>query len=158
MTTFKVNGHRIQRSICLRNVLWLPNLVIRTPDQSINHYPGHSHKKGNLGSSRGLFVRKAVWSPNLIQRTLTRVLYIAGVKDHVEVIVGQPEVNVLRNTQLSLNLVRRTHDKSVMNRLGQRSSRGPSRVNQRSICQEKPYGHQIWSKEYLGRMYVIIEV
>ena len=43
----------IQRSICLRNALWLPNLVIRTPDQSVVHCWGQRSCRGHLGSTRG---------------------------------------------------------------------------------------------------------
>ena len=45
----------IQGSICLRNALWLPNLVKRTPDQSIVHCWGQTLCRGQLGSSRGQF-------------------------------------------------------------------------------------------------------
>ena len=45
----------IQGSICLRNALWLPNLVKRTPDQSVVHCWGQRSCRGQLGSSRGQF-------------------------------------------------------------------------------------------------------
>ena len=41
----------IQRSICLRNALWLPNLVIRTPDQSVVHYWVQRSCRGHVGSN-----------------------------------------------------------------------------------------------------------
>ena len=43
----------IQRSICLRNALWLPNLVRRAPDQSVGHCWGQRSGRGHLGSTRG---------------------------------------------------------------------------------------------------------
>ena len=43
----------IQGSICLTNGLWLPNLVRRTPDQSVVHCWGQRSCRGQLGSSRG---------------------------------------------------------------------------------------------------------
>ena len=43
----------IQGSICLRNTLWLPNLVRRTPDQSIVHCWGQRSCRGHLGSTGG---------------------------------------------------------------------------------------------------------
>ena len=43
----------IQGLICLRNALWLSNLVRRTPDQSIVHCWGQRSCRGQLGSSRG---------------------------------------------------------------------------------------------------------
>ena len=43
----------IQRSICLRNALWLPNLVIRTSDQSVVHCWVQRSCRGHLGSTRG---------------------------------------------------------------------------------------------------------
>ena len=36
----------IQGSICLRNTLWLPNLVRRTPDQNVVHCWGQRSCKG----------------------------------------------------------------------------------------------------------------
>ena len=43
----------IQRSICLRNALWLPNLVRTTLDQSVVHCWGQRSCRGHLGSTRG---------------------------------------------------------------------------------------------------------
>ena len=43
----------IQRSICLKNALWLPNLVRRTPEQSVVHCRGQRSCMGHLGSTRG---------------------------------------------------------------------------------------------------------
>ena len=43
----------IQESICLRNALWPPNLVGRTPDQSVMHCWSRRSCRGQLGSSRG---------------------------------------------------------------------------------------------------------
>ena len=43
----------IQESICFRNALWLPNLVRRTPDQSVVHCWGQRSCRGQLGSTRG---------------------------------------------------------------------------------------------------------
>ena len=43
----------IQGSICLRKVLWLPNLVRRTPDQSVAHCWGQRSCRGHVGSTRG---------------------------------------------------------------------------------------------------------
>ena len=45
----------IQGSICLRNALWLPNLVRTTPDHSIVHCWGQRSCRGQLGSGRGQF-------------------------------------------------------------------------------------------------------
>ena len=43
----------IQRSICLRNALWLPNLVRRAPDQSVGHCWGQRSGRGHQGSIKG---------------------------------------------------------------------------------------------------------
>ena len=42
----------IQGSICLRNAIGLPNLVIRAPDQSVVHCWGQRSYRGHLGSTR----------------------------------------------------------------------------------------------------------
>ena len=39
----------------LSNALWPPNLVGRTPDQSIMHCLGQRSCRGQLGSNRGQF-------------------------------------------------------------------------------------------------------
>ena len=39
----------IQRSSCLRNALWLPNLVGKTPDQSVMHCWGQRSCRGHTG-------------------------------------------------------------------------------------------------------------
>ena len=43
----------IQGSICLRKALGLPNLVRRTPDQSVVHCWDQRSYRGHLGSTRG---------------------------------------------------------------------------------------------------------
>ena len=43
----------IQRSICLRNALGLPNLVKRTPGQSVVHCWGQRSCRGHQGSTKG---------------------------------------------------------------------------------------------------------
>ena len=43
----------IQGSICLRNALWLPNLVRKSPDQSVVHCWGQRSCRGHPGSTRG---------------------------------------------------------------------------------------------------------
>ena len=43
----------IQRSICLKNALWLPNLVKRSPDHSVVHCWGQRSCRGHLRSTRG---------------------------------------------------------------------------------------------------------
>ena len=58
----------IQGSICLRNTLWLPNLVRRTPDQSVVHCWGPRSCRGHLGSTRVILLRNATWPPNLVGR------------------------------------------------------------------------------------------
>ena len=42
----------IQGSICLKNALWLPNLVRSTPDQSVVYCWGQRSCWGHLGSTR----------------------------------------------------------------------------------------------------------
>ena len=48
----------IQRSICLRNALWLPNLVKRTPGQSVVHCWGQRSCRGHQGSTKGQIALK----------------------------------------------------------------------------------------------------
>ena len=55
----------IQGSICLKNALWLPNLV-RTPDQSVVQCWGQTSCRSHLGVK---LLRNALWPPNLVGRT-----------------------------------------------------------------------------------------
>ena len=50
----------IQGSICLRNALWLPNLVRRTPDQSVVHCWGQKSGRGHLWSTMGQIAQKCL--------------------------------------------------------------------------------------------------
>ena len=59
----------IQRSCCLRKALWLPNLVERTPDQSIMHWWGQMSCRGQRGQAEVKLLRNALWLPNLVERT-----------------------------------------------------------------------------------------
>ena len=51
VATRQVKGHLEVKSS--RNALWLPNLVSRTPDQSVVHCWGQRSWRGHLGSARG---------------------------------------------------------------------------------------------------------
>ena len=55
----------IQGSICLRNALWLPNLV-RTPDQSVVHCWVKGHVGVSWGQEGVNLLRSALWPPNLM--------------------------------------------------------------------------------------------
>ena len=54
----------IQRSMCLRNVLWLPNLVGRTPDRSVMHCWGQRSRRGHPGSTRGQIAQECPMATN----------------------------------------------------------------------------------------------
>ena len=57
--TFEVTPSKvIQRSSCLKNTLWLPNLVERSPDQRVLHCWGQRSCRGHLGSTRGQIAQK----------------------------------------------------------------------------------------------------
>ena len=53
----------------LSNALWPPNLVGRTPDQSIMHCLGQRSCRGQLGQIGVSLLSNALWSPNLVGRT-----------------------------------------------------------------------------------------
>ena len=61
----------------LRNAVWPPNLVGRTPDQRVTHCWG---RRSCRGQPEVKFLRNALWPPNLVERTQTRVQCIDGVK------------------------------------------------------------------------------
>ena len=56
-----------QRSCCLRNALWPPNLVGKTPDRSVMHSWGQRLCMGQLGSIRGQIAQNALWQLNLVK-------------------------------------------------------------------------------------------
>ena len=84
----------IQRSICLRNALWPPNLVERIPDQSVMHCWGQSHKGVSWGQVGVNLLNSALWPPNLVGRTPDQsVMHLLGSK----VMLGSARVNQRSN-------------------------------------------------------------
>ena len=83
----------------LSKALWLPNLVGRTPDQSVMHCWSQRSCRGQSGVK---LRRNALWPPSW----------------------GQVGVNLLRSALWSSNLMGRIPDQSVMHCWGQRSCRG----------------------------------
>ena len=76
----------IQSSLCLKNGLRLPNLVGRTPDQSVMHCwgqrPRRGHEEVNQRSNcLGMPYGHQIWS----DEAPSRAQCIAGVKGHKEV-------------------------------------------------------------------------
>ena len=59
----------ILRSSCLRNSLWLPNLIGRSPDQGVMHCWCQRSCRGHPGSTRVKLLRNALWLPSLVGRT-----------------------------------------------------------------------------------------
>ena len=137
----------IQGSICLRNVIWPPNLVSRTPDQSVVLCWGQRPCRGQLWSFGVKLLRNALWPPNLVGRIPDQsVMYCWGQRS----CRGQLwsfGVSLLCNALWPPNLVGRTPDQRVMHYWGQRSCRG----HWGSICFAMPYGHQIWWEEPLTK-------
>ena len=62
----------------LRNVVWLPNLVGRTSDQSVIHCWGQRSCRGQSGSTRGQLLRNALWLPNLVRTPDQGVIHCWG--------------------------------------------------------------------------------
>ena len=118
----------IQRSSCPRNALWLPNLIGRTPEQSVMHY----WVKDHAGVTR---------PPDLVGRTSDQsVMHYWGSK----VMQGSAGVNHRSNcSEWPPNLVERTSDQSVMHCWCQRSYRGSAGGNYMSNCSGMVYGYQI---------------
>ena len=121
----KVKGHPEVK--LLRNALWPPNLVGRTPDRNMKHCRGQRSRRGHPGSTRVIqgsnHLNIALGPPNLVTRTPDRNMKHCWVKGHAGIIRGQSEVNLLRNALLPPNLVGRTPDRIIIHCRGQRSSR-----------------------------------
>ena len=101
----------------LSNALWSPNLVGRTPGQSLMHCWGQRSCRGQAGSRKGVkLLRNAVWPPNLVGKTLDQSVTHCWVRGHAGVSQGQPEVKFFRNALWPPNLAERTPDQSVMHR------------------------------------------
>ena len=81
------------------NVLWLPNLVRRTPDQSIVYCWGQRSCRGHLGSTRGQILRNTLWPPNLVGRIPKQsIMHCWGQSQRSwGVSWGQVGVNLLSN-------------------------------------------------------------
>ena len=95
-----------QRSKCLRNALWLPNLVRRTPDQSVMHCWGHRSYRGQPGSTRGQFAQKWPMATKFGRKNpWPKHNALLGFKGHVGVRWGQVGVNLLNNALWPLKFV-----------------------------------------------------
>ena len=114
----------------LSNALWPPNLVGRTPDQSVIHWWGQRSCRGHPGSTRGQIAYKC--------RMTTKF----GGKNHwpkrnallgSKVMKGSAGVKLFNNALWPPNLVGRTHDQSVMYCWGQRSCTGQPRSTRGQI-------------------------
>ena len=64
VVTRQVKGHPEVKSS--RNALWLPNLVSRTPDQSVVHCWGQRSCRVSWGQPGVKLLRNALWPPNLV--------------------------------------------------------------------------------------------
>ena len=51
----------------LKNVLWPPNLVEKTPDQSVVHWWGQRPCRGQLGSTELKLLRNVIWLLGVIR-------------------------------------------------------------------------------------------
>ena len=109
----------------LRNALWPPNLVERTPDHSVMHCWVQRSCRGRLGSSRGQFSWQCLMAIKFGGKNpWPKCNAFIGVKGHAVVIRGQPEVKLLRSVLWPPNLVGRILDQSVMHCWDQKSWRG----------------------------------
>ena len=119
----------------------IPNLVKRTPDQSVVHWWGQRSWRLTWDQPGVELLRNALWPPNLVGRIPDQSVMHCWVKGYAGVSWGQVGVNLLSN-QWPPNLVGRTPDQIEMYCWGQRSCRGHLGVNQGSNCLEMSYGHQ----------------
>ena len=112
-------------SICLKMPKWLPNLVRRTPDQSVVHCWGQKVMQGLSGVNQMSNCLEMPYSHQIWwEESLTREKCIDGVEGHVGVSWDQVGVNLPSNALRPPNLVGRTPDQSIMHPLGQRSCWG----------------------------------
>ena len=114
----------VQLSVCLRNALWLSNLVRRTPDQSVVHCWCQKSCRDLWGQPGVKLLSNALWPPNLVGRISDQSVMHCWGQHHVGVSRGQVGVNLLSNAPWPPNLVGRIPDQSVMHCWGQRSCRG----------------------------------
>ena len=78
----------------LRNALWPPNLVGRTPDQSVMHCWGQRSCSVSRGQPEVKLLRNTLWPPNLVGRTPDQsVMHCWGQRS----CKGQPGVNQRSN-------------------------------------------------------------
>ena len=104
----------IQGSICLRNALWLPNLVRRTPDQSVVHCWGQRSCRGHLGSPEVKLLRNALWPPNLVGRIPDQSVILCWDQRSCRGPLGSIRGQLLSNTLWPPNLMGRAPDQRVM--------------------------------------------
>ena len=97
----------------VKNALWQPDLVGRTPDRSVVQWWGGRSYRGQPGSTRVKLLRNAVWQPNL-KEPLTKVKSNNGVEGHAGVSWGQTGVKLLRNALWLPNFIGRTPDRKII--------------------------------------------
>ena len=107
----------------IRNALWLPNLVGRTPDQSVMHCWVKGHAGVSWGQPGVKLLRNALWLPNLVGRTPDQSVMHCWVKGHAGSVGVNQRSNCFKMPYGYQNLVGRTADQSVMHCWGQRSCR-----------------------------------
>ena len=97
----------------LSNALWPPDLVERTPDQSVMHCWGQRSCRGQPGSSRGQIAEKCCMATKFGRKNpWSKCNSLLGQRS----CRGQPEVKFFRNALWPPNLAERTPDQSVMHR------------------------------------------
>ena len=133
----------IQGPICLKNALWLPNLVKRTPDQSVLHCWGQRSCRVIWGQPGVKLLRNALWPPTLVGRTPDQsVMHYWGWRS-CRGQLGSSRGHLLSNALRPTNLVGRTPEQSVMHYWGQRSCRGQPGV--------KLHRNAVWPLNLVGR-------
>ena len=134
----------IRRSICLRNAIWQPNLVGRTPDQSIMHYWGW---RSCRGQPEVKLLRNALWPPDLVERTPGQsVMYCWGQRSsrgHR----GSTRGQIAQKCPMATKFCRKNADQSTMDIA---EVKGHTGVTQ-SQPEVKLLRNELWPQNLVGR-------
>ena len=138
----------IQRSSCLRNALWLPNLAGRPPDQRVMHCWGQRSWRGHPGVK---LLRNALWPPNLVERIPDQSIMHCWGQRSCRGQLGQVGVNLLTKCPMATKFDGKNPWPEHNTLLWSKVVSGSAGVKKGSICLGMPYGHQIWWEEPLTR-------
>ena len=119
---------------CTRNALWLPNLVGRTPDQSVMQCWVKGHAGVSWGQPEVKLLRNALWLPNLVGRTPDRSVMHCWGKRSCRGQLGSTRGQIALNCPMATKFGRKNPWPRCNALLGSKVMQGSGGVNRGQIA------------------------